>query len=131
MIDRLPIRRAKPRIKAKILELGLVDDAKELRKKRPAKSGKPRRSAGSHSNEREREEAAASTDEDDDGDDGEEEEEEEDSDDGDDDGGYRRSKQRKQDALLRLNAAPFNGQVATGLSSQLIENGEELGASES
>ena len=34
LIDRLPIRRAKNRIRDKIVELGLVDDVKELRKKR-------------------------------------------------------------------------------------------------
>ncbi|EFX80319.1 putative TIMEOUT/TIM-2 protein, partial [Daphnia pulex] len=38
LIDRLPVRRAKNRVREKILELGLVEDVKELRKKRPGKS---------------------------------------------------------------------------------------------
>lgn len=38
LIDRLPIRRAKNRVRDKIVELGLVNDVKELRKKR--RSGK-------------------------------------------------------------------------------------------
>lgn len=36
LIDRMPIRRAKRRIRDKIVELGLVNDVKELRKKRPS-----------------------------------------------------------------------------------------------
>ena len=40
LIDRMPIRRAKRRIRDKIVELGLVDDVKELRKKRPSNKKK-------------------------------------------------------------------------------------------
>ena len=40
VIERLSIRRPKQRVKAKILELGLVDDVKQLRKKRPANERK-------------------------------------------------------------------------------------------
>jgi hypothetical protein len=41
LIDRLPFHRAKNRVREKIVELGLVEDVKELRKKRvhPGKSG--------------------------------------------------------------------------------------------
>lgn len=39
LIDRLPIRRGKSRVRDKIVELGLVEDVKELRKKK-VRSGK-------------------------------------------------------------------------------------------
>lgn len=48
LIDRLPVRRAKNRVREKIVELGLVEDVKELRKKR-VRSGK---SAGSKESNR-------------------------------------------------------------------------------
>lgn len=45
LIDRLPVPRSKRGVRDKIVELGLVSSAKELRKKR-AGSGKGRRKAG-------------------------------------------------------------------------------------
>jgi hypothetical protein len=44
LIDRLPVRRAKNRVREKIVELGLVEDVKELRKKRPGKSARSKES---------------------------------------------------------------------------------------
>ena len=123
LVDRLPIRRGKHRIKAKILELGLVSDAKELRKKRTKKSGK--HSSGKSASHAHGDNSGDEDDgrEDDDDDDESESDASLSDDDNPEPSGYRRSKKRKQYAFLRLDSQPFNPETMTTVFDQLIENG--------
>ena len=123
LVDRLPIRRGKNRIKAKILELGLVSDAKELRKKRTKKSGK--QSSGKSASHAHGDNSGDEDDgrEDDDDDDESESDASLSDDDNPEPSGYRHSKKRKQYAFLRLDSQPFNPETMTNVFDQLIENG--------
>jgi hypothetical protein len=135
LIDRLPFRRAKNHVREKIVELGLVEDVKELRKKR-VRSGK---SAG-------REESNRNESDDDDDDrapkegpaglgDSESDESEDESDEEDSDGELvNKTKQKKelktnrpkQYGFAMKKSDYFSPEMLTAPLRQLVSDGELL-----
>ena len=140
IVDRMPIRRAKHRIRDKIIELALVSDAKELRKKRPNKKKSSKRAdpLADNTNQEEEDEndrilfqerPRVNLSDDDDSSDESSSSSDDDDNSSDEEGERRAAKSRTVNrpyGFMRENMEAFNTEKLTGPLAQMMDGGTYL-----